>query len=238
MSHFYDFPSDKMDVFELNLDSSGSMEDDTQNVIKGLEMYKKSFEGFPEANSIVVAISKFANDFSAGYFRPVKEFTFNYRPNGGTALCYSIVKGAEHLQAYMEEVTKRTGCIPRGTYVVFSDGEPCGDRMTEEQAKEAIEKLNYAGITTVFVAFGKAIRSEFGAKLGFMATIDVTDRDTLVNFLGVELSKSCKEQSQSLKALGANFFSQAANKEQSKGYSHATTQALNDTGWMDDLDDI
>ena len=56
MSHFYDFPSDKMDVFEFNIDSSGSMSGDTENVKKGLEMYKKSFEGFSEANSIVVAI--------------------------------------------------------------------------------------------------------------------------------------------------------------------------------------
>ena len=234
MSHFYDFPSDKMDVFEFNIDSSGSMSGDTENVKKGLEMYKKSFEGFSEANSIVVAISKFDDYYYSGDFRPVNEFTFNYNTGGGTALCYSIVKGAQHLQEYMEEVKRRTGCIPRGTYIVFSDGEPCGDHMSESDAKKAIEKLNYAGITTVFVAFGGAISSEFGTRLGFMATLDVTDRDRLISFLGVELSKSCKEQSQSLKALGSNFFSQAVGN-QSKGYSHTTAQALTDDSWFEDI---
>ena len=238
MSDFYNFTSDKIDIFEFNIDSSGSMDDDASNVIEGFKMYQKSFENFAEANSIVVAISKFSDNYRPGYFRPVKELDFSYSTNGGTKLHYSIVEGANHLLKYIEEVTKRTGCIPRATYVVFSDGEPCGDRMSPSDSRAAIEKLNYAGVTTVFVAFGGAVKSEFGAALGFLATLDVTDRNTLVNFLGVELSRSCKEQSQSLKPLGANFFSKAVGDENSKGYSNTTAQALNDDSWMSDLDDI
>lgn len=235
MANFFDFSSDKIDVFLLLLDRSGSMERDERNVRDGLEMYKKSFEDFPESNSIAVSISKFSDDFYPGEFKHISEFSTYYDTNGATALYYSIVKGARHLNNYIAKVTERTGCIPRATFILFSDGEPCRDRRNRHDAKEAINNLNYAGVTTVFVAFGGAIESKFGEQLGFMSTIDVTDRDKLVNFLGVELSKSCKEQSKSLKALGANFFSQAIGNEDSEGYSHTTTQALEDDSWINDI---
>ena len=94
--------------------------------------------------------------------------------------------------------------------------------------------MNYAGITTVFVAFGDAITSEFGKEIGFQATVDVRNRADLVRFLGQELSKSCKEQSQSMKALGSDFFSHAAN-ESSDGYSNMTAQVLEDDTWFEDI---
>lgn len=235
MANFYDFSSDKIDIFAMLIDSSTSMKVSEKDVRNGLDLYKKSFENFPEANSIAVSVCKFNSSFYPDDFRPVSSFSTEYSTKGATALYYSICKAAEHLNNYISEVTTRTGCIPRATFIVFSDGEPCDDRMREEDAKETIEKLNYAGATTVFVAFGDAIESDFGKRLGFMATIDVTDRETLVNFLGVELSKSCKEQSRSLKALGANFFSQAVDNGNSQGYSHTTAQALEDESWINDI---
>ena len=119
--------------------------------------------------------------------------------------------------------------------LVLSDGLSCSDREDESFAQSAIQDLNLAGITTVFVAFGDAITSQFGKRLGFVSTIDVQNRDTLVNFLGVELSKSCKEQSQSLKALGANFFSHAVDESNSDKYSNTTAQALEDDSWINDI---
>ena len=95
--------------------------------------------------------------------------------------------------------------------------------------------MNEMGITTVFVAFGKAISSNFGDELGFQATVDVKDRDSLVEFMGEELSKSCKEQSRSMKALGSNFFSHANDNESSSGYSNITSQALEDDDWIDSI---
>lgn len=235
MANFFDFSSDKIDIFAMLIDSSGSMENDEKNVKRGLELYKKSFEDFPEANSIAVSVSMFDENFYPGEFKRVSDFITKYSTGGGTALYYSICKGADHLNNYIAEVTKRTGCIPRATFIVFSDGIPYNDRMVKSEAQKAINNLNYAGVTTVFVAFGEAINSDFGKRLGFMSTIDVTSRETLVNFLGVELSKSCKEQSRSLKALGANFFSQAVDKGNSEGYSHTTAQALEDDSWINDI---
>lgn len=235
MANFYNFSSDKIDLFIIDLDSSGSMEHNTKDVQHGLQLYKKSFEGFPEANSIAVSISKFDDDFYPGEFKPISQLDTSYKTGGATVLYYSIVKGSEYLNEYIAEVTKKTGCIPRATFILFSDGQPCNDRARREDAQRAISNMNFAGITTVFVAFGEAINSDFGKKLGFQSTIDVTSRDTLVNFLGVELSKSCKEQSKSLKALGANFFSQAVGTGISEGYSHTTAQALEDDSWMNDI---
>ena len=238
MSNFMDFTTDKADAFLLLLDSSSSMEDDRYNVQTGLEMYQKSFENFSEANSIAVSISRFADDFNPVEFRHVKDIDISYYPYGYTALYYSICEGAKYLKDYISQVTAAKGIVPRGTFIVFSDGEPCEDMGTREEAMQAIQDLNYAGITTVFVAFGKSIRSKFGKEMGFMSVIDVTNRDALVNFLGVELSKSCKEQSKSMKSLGANFFSQAVGTTDSERFSQATAQALEDTSWMDGLEDI
>lgn len=235
MENFMDFSSDRVNVFFMLIDSSGSMEDDASNVRKGLEMYKRSFQNFPESNSIAVSISKFDDSFYPADFRPITDLDISYHAGGATALHYSIVQGAKRLKEYMQEITAQKGIVPRGTFIIFSDGVPCNDPFTMKDGKRAIEELNLAGVTTVFVAFGEAITSNFGKELGCMSTIDVTNREKLVNFLGVELSKSCKEQSKSMKSLGANFFSQAAGNNKSEGYSQTTAQVLEDTAWIDDI---
>lgn len=237
--NYMDFSSDQINIFMILVDCSGSMEKDEDKVREGLKLYKKSFENFPEADSIAVSISRFSSSFYPSEFRNVKDLDTGYRADGATALYYSIVKGAEYLIEYVQEVTEKTGVVPRVTYIVKSDGEPCEDEYNtpagRKMARDIIENLNYAGVTTVFIAFGNAITSEFGKELGFMSTIDVVDRKTLVNFLGVELSQSCKEQSKSLKALGANFFSKAVGDTQSESYSQTAKQALEDTSWIDDI---
>lgn len=235
LANEYDFSSDNINVFLMILDSSGSMLGSVSDVRRGLEAYKKEFENFYEANSIVVSVSSFDLKYHPKPFEKVKKMSISYSADGWTALCHSIVQGSEQLKAYIEEVSRRTGIIPRGTFIFFSDGHPEHDSGTPDEAKEAIKELNYLGITTVFVAFGDAISSEYGKKMGFQATIDVNDRNSLVNFMGNELSKSCKEQSQSMKALGADFFSHATDKESSANYSNTTNQALEDDDWIDEI---
>ncbi len=234
LNNVLDFSSDNINVFLMVLDSSSSMAGYASDVELGIRSYKNEFENFYEADSIAVAVSRFSSGYVAGRFEKVKNLSTDYSTGGSTALCYSIIAGAKQLTDYIKEVSKKTGTIPRGTFIFFSDGEPCSDKATPEEAREEILKLNYAGITTVFVAFGEAIKSEFGKKIGFQAAIDVRDRTTLVQFMGEELSRSCKEQSQSMKALGADFFSHAAT-ESSAGYSNTTAQALEDDDWIDEI---
>lgn len=234
MNNIYDFSTDRINIFSLLIDSSGSMEGSTNDMIKGLEMYKKSFSNFSEANSMAISVNKFNSYYYSSAFRGVDEFEIDYSTGGGTAIYYSICVGADQILEYVREVTEKTGCVPRATFIVFSDGEPCGDTKSRSDAKEAIEKLNYAGVTTVFVAFGGAIDSKFGDSLGFVSTIDVKNREVLTNFLGVELSKSCKEQSKSMRSLGSNFFSKA-NNSKSQNYSQKTQQALEDDDWFKNI---
>lgn len=234
MANFYDFSSDKIDIYMFLVDKSGSMSPDTENVKKGLEGYKESFESFPDVNSISVSVSQFNGDVYLNDFTKISQMDIRYGANGATAIYYAICEGAKHLLKYIESVTEKTGVTPKATFIVFSDGEPCQDRKSRSDAEKAISKLNYAGVTTVFVAFGSAINSSFGNKLGFMSTKDVENKEVIVEFLSEELSKSCKEQSKSYKALGANFFSQAANSS-SKGYSQATAQVLEDDSWINDI---
>lgn len=233
MANFYDFSSDRINAYVLLLDSSGSMGDDVYNCRKGLTLFKESFETFYLKNSIVVSVCRFNREFYPGEFRPVREMSDHYYADGATALNYSISKSADLLCNYVREVVKRTGIVPRATFVCFSDGEPYYDKMTDEQGREAIARMNYSGIDTAFAAFGKEISSEYGRKQGFKATIDVTNRSALLNFLGVTLPNSCKEQSQSYKSLGADFFSQGMQKSQSQGYSQRTEQVLEDDDWID-----
>lgn len=235
MANFMDFSSDRANVFLMLIDESGSMADDELKVKEGMRQYRKSFENFSEANSIAVSVCKFNEDFKKQEFKAITKFGFDYDATGGTALYYSIIEGANHLKNYIKEVTEVKGIVPRATFIVFSDGEPCYDKRTKAEAMEAIAELNYSGVTTVFVAFGSAIKSSFGEGMGFMSTIDVDNREVLVNFLGVELSKSCKEQSKSMKSLGANFFSKAVGKTASEAFSKTTQQALEDTSWIDDI---
>lgn len=233
----YNFSSDNVNIFKFNIDSSGSMGEcgKDRDVIAGLKMYKKSFIDFPESDSISISLSMFDSCYKPRPFENIRDFTIDYNPGGATALHESIVKGGIYLIAYMTRVTRKTGVIPRATYVVFSDGHPCDDTMRPEDSKKIIQELKDAGVTTVFVAFGEAIGSSFGDDLGFDSTIEVKEQSELVNFLGVELSKSCKEQSQSMKALGSNFFSQAVGNKNSEGYSLKTSAVVDDEDFMDDI---
>lgn len=229
------FSSDKANIFTLLLDSSGSMEEHVENVRKGIRMYKDSFEDFPEANSISVSICRFDYYFYGSEFKKVSDLNLNYSADGGTELYFAINKAAEELNNYVEEIVKEKGIKPKITFIVFSDGLSDSKRASFESAKKTIEKLNYAGATTVFIAFGDAIDSKCGKEMGFLSTIDVENKENLVNFLGVELSKSCKEQSRSMKALGANFFSKAVEQSASQGYSSTAKQVLDDVSWINDI---
>ena len=230
---FMNFSSDKINVFFMLIDQSGSMQGTEEDMLNGLNMYKESFKNFPGSNSISVSVSKFSDNLRLQEFEPVNNFDTTYsRPSGGTALYYSIINTSKYLMDYMERIQKEKSIDPTATFICFSDGEPTDSDC--KGAKLAIKKLNDAGVTTVFVAFGNSIESGFGDELGFQATIDVREKSQLVHFLGVELSQSCKEQSQSMKGLGANFFSGAVNP-QSENFSQKSNQVLTEPDWFDDI---
>ncbi len=228
----YNFVTDRINIFSINPDSSGSMLVHSQKMKEGLELYKKSFENFSEKNSMAVAINMFDSSYNCRPFKGIEEFDTSYSTGGATALYYAIKNGADNLLDYIEEIIKIKKCIPRATFVILSDGHSEGPDLSMEEAIKAVKRLNDAGVTTVFVAFGSSIEAKFGEKLGFQSTKDVNDPETLVTFMGEELSKSCKQQSKSRKSLGANFFSKAAKKSHSAGYDAKTAQILEDDDWF------
>lgn len=225
MANYYGFTSSNINITMILLDKSNSMNEDANNVRKCTKGLVKSFNNFSEKGSIAVSICQFSDDFYPSNFERIDNLKVNY----------SIVKGAEYLSDYVKEVMRRTSCKPKVTFLLLSDGEPCGDRMKIEDAKKAIEKLNLAKVNTIFVPFRDAISSEFGKRLGFKVTRKVDDSDDLVNFFEEDLPASIKLQSKSCKPLGANFFSKALDDSGSKGYSHTTSQVLEDDSWIEDL---
>lgn len=254
MANVYDFSTDKINIFFMLVDRSGSMSNDESSMREGIRLYRESFENFPEANSIAVSICQFEEALHFSEFRNVKDLNFRYSTGGGTALYRAIVEGYEYLDKYVEEVIEHTNCEPQVTFILLSDGENTSNYYSQEEACKVIEKLNLSGANTVFCAFGNAIRSEFGSRLGFISTINIKDRNALKQFLGVDLSNSCKEQSKSTKrlgeqflskattgdstshkGLGSNFFSKAIGGK-SEGYSQKTELVMDDDdSWMDQI---
>jgi len=230
MSDFMDFSSENIQIFAFMIDQSGSMEDDKENVIEGVQTYQKKLNNILEANSIAVSISKFESQIMLGEFQHIRDMRFRYEPCGRTALYDAIVKGANHLMQYMETVVKKHGCIPKATFILFSDGRDNMSDYFASAARDSIRKLNYVGIDTIFVPFGTAIHSSFGEDLDFKITREVKNSEELVYFLGEELSNASIRQSQSRKSLGEAFFSQAKS---SKNYSERTRQVLEEDDWMD-----
>ena len=121
----------------------------------------------------------------------------------------------------------------KAVFIVFSDGEPCEDMASFDDAARIVEGLNFQGVTTVFVAFRDAVEKGIGEKLKFQATQDVTNPEDLKVFFGETLSESCKEASRSMKPLGANFFSAAMKS--STEFSAATQTSVEADDWVDDI---
>lgn len=224
--------TDRINIFSINPDASGSMLCNTDKMREGLKLYKKSFENFSEADSMAVSLNMFNDSYNYKPFRGISEFSTKYFTGGGTALFGSIRDGAKNLLDYIDEVTKENNCIPRATFIILSDGHPEGDYGTWKEAVDSIKKLNDNGVTTVFVAFGNAIDAKFGEKIGFQSTIDINNMEDLTYFLGEELSRSCKEQSRSRKSLGSNFFSRAAKNGKTSNSDSKTSQILEDPDWF------
>ena len=225
------FENSWISTYMLVLDTSGSMEDYTRDMRKGLVAFKENFiADVSDKSSIVVSKCVFANSYRRGAFLPLESFDTSYYAEGGTALYEACVKGSRDLLRYREEVIKVNNCIPRCTFMLYSNGMNNSGSEKFEDARAAIQKLNQMGITTVFVPFGEAMSTELGSSLGFVATKKAYD---LEEFMGRELSRSCSEQSKSLSSLGANFFS-AADKENSQ-YSAGADQALNDDSWFENI---
>lgn len=236
----FKFPTDTINIFSLNFDESNSMEEHIEKVKKGFRIYKRKLENFPESNTLGVAISKFSCFYTPGAFKGIEEFDESYSPSGTTALYTSIKQASENLLDYIEKIISENEVIPQATLMFLSDGESCGEAYDDDsliqlemEAKEAIARLNEAKVNTIFVAFGDAIKSEFGARLGFTATKDVEREEELVDFME-EFSECCKEQSQRSEPLGSEFFSKATNSK-SSGYTAKASQALDDADWFDDV---
>lgn len=205
----YDFASDNINIFVMVYDISSSMEDYIKPMRTANKAFKDDFSQFEERGSIAIAKANFSDGFGMTPFLSVKDFDVSYAPYGNTAVYDAIVKSTESTIAYYNEIMKRLNVRPKITYLVFTDGGDNCSSYSSEDAKNSIKELNSLDATTVFVAFGEAIRYETGARLGFSCTKDINTVEELVTCMGMELSKSCKEQSKSAYSLKSSFFSQA-----------------------------
>lgn len=234
----YKFKVDKINLFSVNLDISSSMENHCKKMREGLGRFGASFDGFSESKSIAIAKNTFNDVYYDAPFRMVSEFDDSYSSYGNTAMYDAIIIGGSNLIEYMKEVTARNNCLPRGTYLIWTDGESNsgmyrGDNG-KEKAERKVKEMNEFGITTVFVAFGHAIKSSAGKALGFQSVIDVKDVNALAEFIGETLPRSFKLQSKSVKSLGSEFFSKAASTK-SKGYSQRADQILNNEDYFPNI---
>lgn len=218
----YDFSSDNINIIVLLYDYSGSMEEYATAMRKANKAFYDDFSRFEEKGSIAIAKGRFATSFDMTPFDSVKHFNTEYSANGGTRLYYGIVEAVKRTVLYYNEIVKRLNVQPRITFLVFTDGEDTEGLEHYSDAKNLIKQLNSMDATTVFVAFGEAIQNGDGERLGFSCTKDIHTVKELVSCMGVELSKSCKEQSRSAYSLKSEFFSKAdTNSEEDDTDSQA-----------------
>lgn len=226
----YDFASDSIDIIALIYDYSGSMQDEAPAMRKANKAFYNSFSKFEEKGSVAISKARFDDMFDMTPFDIVDAFDTSYALGGRTALYAAIVKAGKNTIEYYNEIIKRLNIIPKITFLVFSDGcdNESGHRYTE--AKNMIKELNSLDATTVFVAFKEAINSGIGEDLNFSCTKDIKSVEELVDCMGNELSKSCKEQSKSAFSLKSEFFSKADKNSEE---DDAKNQAIIDDDFFD-----
>ncbi len=205
----YNFSSDTINIFVLLYDISTSMEYDVGAMRKANKAFYDDFSKFEERGSIAIAKGVFSQYFDMSCFSEVKNFNTGYNVEGATALYYAITCAANNTIEYYDEIVKRLNVRPRITFLVFTDGENNRAGEYYGNAVEAIKELNSLDATTVLVAFREAINSGIGEDLGFSCVKNINTVKELINCMGSELSKSCKEQSKSAYSLKSAFFSQA-----------------------------
>jgi len=205
----YDFTSDNINIIVMIYDRSGSMYGYISAMKKANNAFKRDFLNFEDKGSIAISKAEFASRCYMSAFLGVESFDEDYSTGGGTALYDAVVYAANNTISYYNEIVKRLNVRPRITFLVFSDGLNNDSYHSREEAHAKIAELNSLDATTVFVAFGEAVGSGIGERLGFSCTKDITTVSELVLCMGKQLSKSCKEQSRSAVSLKSEFFSKA-----------------------------
>ena len=205
----FDFSSDTVDIFILLYDVSGSMDAHVSEIRRANETFKKVFSRFEEKGSVAISKAVFSEGCRISPFKSVDEFDTSYSTYGSTHLYSAICEVVDATIEYYRELIKRINIQARITLLVFSDGEDNERAYNMSKAADKIRELNSLDATTVFVAFDAAIDAKDGENLGFSCTRDIHSSEELVSCLGVELSRSCIEQSKSAFALKSQFFSQA-----------------------------
>lgn len=206
----YDFTSDNINIIMLLYDTSGSMYDNEGAIRRANSAFYKDFSKFEERGSIAISKSLFDHHVCLYPFDDIKNFSTSYCTGGGTALYDAIIETAKFMKDYYNEIVKRLNARAKITLLVFTDGYDESSSSSAKDAFKAIKELNSLDATTVFVAFDQAIKAKTGDKLGFTCTKDINTVEELVSCLGIELSKSCKEQSRSVYSLKSEFFSKAS----------------------------
>jgi len=190
---------------------------------KANKAFASDFSRFEDKGSIAVSKVKFNNYVEMSAFVSVDEFDTSYHADGGTELYYAIAVAADYTIQYYNEIIKRLNVRPRITFLVFTDGGDTSDsRSKYNDAVEAVRKLNSLDATTVFVAFGEAKNNNVSERLGFTCKREINTTSELIQCLGKQLSKSCKEQSRSVYSLKSEFFSQANNNSEDDDVADAS----------------
>lgn len=228
----YNFTSDNINIFMLLYDYSGSMCDDANAMRKANSAFYNDFSRFEEKGSVAISKGTFTNhdDIRISSFDSVSAFDISYNPSGGTPLYRAIHEAAQCTIDYYNEIVKRLNVTPRITFLVFSDGDDNESYDCRSNAKEAIQSLKALDATTVFVAFRDAKNNGVPEDLEFDCINNIESAQELISCMGTELSKSCKEQSQSATSLKSQFFkSEFFSKAKKDTDSDGAGQAYDDS---------
>lgn len=196
--------NENINLFYIAIDSSGSMDEYSNDMRISLNNFKDALINSKEADEILVARADFSDRTNIGGYKKISEFNTDFSACGCTALYDVIVEGAQKLKEYREYL-KNEGMRVKAVFSVFSDGVDNSSHYSLSDAKRAVEDLNKEEITTAFISFGGEA-TQVSKNLGFRNLLDVNGSSSELRKAFNCLSKSVIESSKSVVADEDDFF--------------------------------
>lgn len=141
----------------IDIDASGSMSDYDDNnsgvMTDCLKNFQKAILNSKQSDEMLTAKITFEDSVNIGGFTKPEDFDCSYETGGCTSLYDSIIAGRKLILDYMNQI-RDNGGTPRGCLVILSDGWDNVSKVSEAEARRAVEELHKQEVTVAFITFG------------------------------------------------------------------------------------
>jgi uncharacterized protein YegL len=202
--------SEVVNLINVLIDQSGSMDSFSSDMKKSLEDFKDSTSNSREADTILVSrINFMESKVDISGYKKIGEFDTDFEADGYTPLFDAINEGVDKLTnnggtGYMDYL-KQQGMRVKAVFSVFSDGYDNNSNAGFDDAKAKISYLNKKEVVTACICFGSEAKDQ-ASRLGFKNILAVNSSSSELRKAFDCLSKSVAENSKSVVNKVDDFF--------------------------------